>query len=417
MARGPAPPESVVSAYTGLVGLAALIAVLIYVTGSDLPATYKTLLCLAVPAGAMTIWELFINNTHLRPTTGLNFSEPAPLAENIRRTAIKLFGLWGTWALIGLAYWVMPTYEEAGYQPYLSFLWVMLPVLCWLSVIYVLVVDRYSVDPKDDGCWHAGLTFAGRWKTVDREILKDHFLGWTIKAFFLPFMVSVLPNTIGFVTNYDYANMAIAPFPLADLSMNVLFLIDVSFGAIGYIFALRFLDTHIRTANPLLGGWIAALICYPPFNAATLGGPIRYMDGRDWTYWLGGHDWILWFWGGLIVFLVFVFAWSTVIFGLRFSNLTHRGIITNGPYRYSKHPAYLSKNLFWWAVHMPFLSMAGWDDAVRNSIMLVAVNLIYYWRAKTEEKHLLTDPAYRNYAQWIAENGLFAKIRSVLAGG
>ena len=39
----------------------------------------------------------------------------------------------------------------------------------------------------------------------------------------------------------------------------------------------------------------------------------------------------------------------------RFSNLTHRGIITNGPYRYSKHPAYLAKNLSWWLVSMPFM--------------------------------------------------------------
>ena len=42
--------------------------------------------------------------------------------------------------------------------------------------------------------------------------------------------------------------------------------------------------------------------------------------------------------------------------GPRFSNLTHRGILTHGPYAWSKHPAYLSKNLFWWLSSLPFLA-------------------------------------------------------------
>lgn len=35
-----------------------------------------------------------------------------------------------------------------------------------------------------------------------------------------------------------------------------------------------------------------------------------------------------------------IYAWATIMFGGRFSNLTHRGIITNGPYPWTKHPAY-----------------------------------------------------------------------------
>ena len=35
------------------------------------------------------------------------------------------------------------------------------------------------------------------------------------------------------------------------------------------------------------------------------------------------------------------------MFSFRFSNLTHRGIITSGPYRFTKHPSYVSKNIAW----------------------------------------------------------------------
>ena len=188
-----------------------------------------------------------------------------------------------------------------------------------------------------------------------------------------------------------------------------MFVIDLTFGTIGYIVAVRFLDTHIRTANPHLSAWVAALICYPPFANLGWGDAINFHDGRAWTGWLDGNETALWAWGGLLLFLTMTYVWATVIFGLRFSNLTHRGIITNGPFRYTKHPAYISKNMFWWLTYMPFLSVAGPEVAVRNSLLLVLVNLIYYWRAKTEEKHLLADPVYRAFAGWIDEHGMFAR--------
>jgi protein-S-isoprenylcysteine O-methyltransferase Ste14 len=47
---------------------------------------------------------------------------------------------------------------------------------------------------------------------------------------------------------------------------------------------------------------------------------------------------------------------------------------------------------------------------------LVAVNLIYYTRAKTEERHLMRDPDYRAYAEWIERHGLFARVRQAFGG-
>jgi hypothetical protein len=54
-----------------------------------------------------------------------------------------------------------------------------------------------------------------------------------------------------------------------------------------------------------------------------------------------------------------IYVWSTAVFGLRFSDLTHRGIITNGPYRWVKRPAFLTKNLSWWMISVPFIAGAG----------------------------------------------------------
>lgn len=115
--------------------------------------------------------------------------------------------------------------------------------------------------------------------------------------------------------------------------------------------------------------------------------------------------------GFVLVGLTAIYAWATVAFGLRFSNLTDRGILTHGPYAFSKHPAYLSKNLFWWVAGLPFLVTTGNPvDAIRNTALLAVVSGIYYWRAKTEEWHLSADPDYRSYAAWMAENGLVTRL-------
>ena len=117
------------------------------------------------------------------------------------------------------------------------------------------------------------------------------------------------------------------------------------------------------------------------------------------------------FLGFILVFLTAVYAWATVAFGIRFSNLTHRGILTHGPYAWTKHPAYVSKNLFWWLSTLPFLATTGNPvDMIRNTVVLGIVTGVYYWRAKTEERHLSSDPAYREYAEWIGQNGPLPRL-------
>jgi protein-S-isoprenylcysteine O-methyltransferase Ste14 len=180
------------------------------------------------------------------------------------------------------------------------------------------------------------------------------------------------------------------------------------------------LDAHIRSANPYAAGWTAALICYPPF--ILMDGPLNYYPGtageNGWTHWLEGAPLALAFMGFLLVLLTGIYAWATVAFGIRFSNLTHRGILTHGPYAWSKHPAYLAKNLFWWLAAMPFLATTGNPvDMVRNTALLAIVSGVYYWRARTEERHLGADPDYRDYAAWMERNGPIPKLLRRLKPG
>jgi protein-S-isoprenylcysteine O-methyltransferase Ste14 len=197
--------------------------------------------------------------------------------------------------------------------------------------------------------------------------------------------------------------------------------IDVQIGTVGYLLTFRPLDAHIRSGNPYLAGWLAALMCYPPFVWGLMGRAdvLGYeVNTGGWGWLLQGHTALAWAWMVGMVFLTAVYAWATVAFGMRFSNLTYRGVLTNGPYRFTRHPAYVSKNLFWWFTALPFLVTNGsWTDAVRNTVLLAIVSGIYYWRARTEEAHLLAeDPKYREYYDWMGEHGLItAPLRKALA--
>ena len=141
---------------------------------------------------------------------------------------------------------------------------------------------------------------------------------------------------------------------------------------------------------------------------------LAYSESDDWARHFSALPNLGDAWGFTILGLVIIYGLSTVAFGMRFSNLTNRGIITGGPYRYMKHPAYVSKNLSWWLVSMPFLSAAGPGTALRHCLLLGLLNGVYYLRAKTEERHLGADPAYVAYAAWIAAHGLIARARRSL---
>ena len=38
------------------------------------------------------------------------------------------------------------------------------------------------------------------------------------------------------------------------------------------------------------------------------------------------------------------------------------------------------------------------------------VSGVYYWRARTEERHLSSDPAYIEYAGWMERNGPIPRL-------
>ncbi|BBD99684.1 DUF1295 domain-containing protein [Sphingobium amiense] len=417
-AADPCPP-SAVSHGVGIAGLAGL-AVWTLVArhyGMDGPhAGFAAVVACGLP---MVLWSLLIDRVHRRGSTGIDWDASArPWREAADTALVKIAGLWATWLAIAIFYCIARWYWNGNYRFAMDLFTSAAPWLLVASIPYILWIDRRLADPKDASYHFGQWVIGGAAGQPDMAQVAHHVRAWAVKGFFLAFMVSIVPGNFASVVDWRIEEALANPVALAGFLIAVMFMIDVCMATVGYILTFRPLDSHIRTANPYLEGWIAALICYPPFVLMGGGGPLDYhAGGQEWDAWVQGMPALQWLLGGWLVLLTAIYAWATVAFGLRFSNLTHRGILTHGPYRWSRHPAYLSKNLFWWFSSLPFLSASGsLADIVRNCALLAITNAIYYWRARTEEKHLSADPDYRAYWDWMARNGavprLFARISS-----
>ncbi|MEK9212380.1 methyltransferase family protein [Sphingomonas sp. 2378] len=357
----------------------------------------------------MLLWSVLVDQVHRRPSTGIDWEHPRPYRETLDISLTKLAGLWATFGGIALIFATGRFYWQGIFLFAMNCLAWAAPALFLLSIPYVLWLDRRLVEPRD-GAWMLGAWLTGQ-PGVEAEAIHAHLRAWAVKAFFLPFMLGVVPGGFGMFVRGDLSVVLHDPVALANWLITLMFLIDVAFATVGYMLTLRPLDAHIRSANPYAAAWAAALICYPPTILMTNGGPLDYRPGTaEWSYWFAGHPVVLAAIGAVLVGLTAVYAWSTVAFGIRFSNLTHRGILTHGPYAVSRHPAYLSKNIFWWIATIPVLTTGSWVDAARSTLLLGVVSGIYYWRARTEERHLSADPTYRDYSAWMAQYGLVPRF-------
>ena len=185
------------------------------------------------------------------------------------------------------------------------------------------------------------------------------------------------------------------------LAYDVIFAVDCGWALFGYASESRWLGNKTRSVEPTAFGWLVCLACYPPFNNV-LGTYLPLENGPQLVSndpLATGHLVLR----GVVVFLFAIYAGATVSFGFKFSNLTNRGIVSRGPYRFVRHPAYLCKCSAWWLEHVPTMTLT-------KAFFLTLLCGVYALRAWTEERHLGMDPEYREYKKktpWVLFPGVY----------
>ncbi|MCA9402185.1 MAG: hypothetical protein KC897_00255 [Candidatus Omnitrophica bacterium] len=366
------------------------------------------LACISLLAAALPLWwsDLVVQKVHLRPTAGLT-SRPRPY--HFGRILRKLAALYFTLLIIYSYYILIHARFQATYlSTFLELVHRVWPLILVLCAVYVAEIDRRQSDPHDE-YWRVGGLVTGDFANISAKVLWDYTRSWFVKGFFTPYVFLILVRYLESLGRFHPGGSGFLAWH-AQL-LDFMYMVDILFAVLGYVFTCRVLDTHIRSTDPTVLGWLVCLMCYGPFHTYFGIGLFNYDDGLSWHHWLGKEPWFYFFYGGAILFLTAVYALATVAIGYRMSNLTYRGLITTGPYRFTKHPAYLAKVGSWWLISVPFFSVAGGDAALKHSAALLFISLIYFLRAKTEENHLSNYPEYVAYAEWINDHGAFKTFK------
>ncbi|WP_300032756.1 isoprenylcysteine carboxylmethyltransferase family protein [uncultured Roseobacter sp.] len=412
--HNPGPPPSVTRQTTGMLGVLGFSLSLYFLSKAGFDRVNATVIAMIGTALPMLLHELVFLKAHRQPSAGLQgFTLRGHEPANWERICIKLLGLWGTLGLIAFAYWLFPEYARDLYLPFWTFCRDYALAFVFLSTVYFWLIDKWQKEPEDE-YFVVGQMFIGKRNTASGEEIRRHFLNWIIKGFFLPLMFVYFASSVQFLINEPIGN-AFNNFRMFVRYVSKFAVgLDLAIATIGYILTIRLANAHIRTPNNLFWGWTVTLCVYAPFYGLI---GKRYLDHTDGNGWLEmfAENTGIWFyiWGVAIIISKVGWVWANVTFGIRFSNLTNRGILTNGPFRWFRHPSYFFKNTSWWLLTVPFFSTESNEVALQNICLMLCLNTVYLLRAKAEEKHLSEDPTYVEYALWVEKHGALRGLRAV----
>lgn len=281
-------------------------------------------------------------------------------------------------------------------------------------LLFYYLIEKQPQDSKSIYCLQA----IGRIIRIPREIFREGLpaqqrlglLTILLKAFFAPLMVAwlfshmthMIDNGMYLAAHMELVQksfLAVFNYRGFWFLFQLILFLDVFFFTIGYLVELPVLKNQIRSVDPTLFGWAVALACYPPFIGLT--GIILAWEPVDFPQFdtPAVHLMV----NFLLLGLMGIYTSASIALNFKASNLTHRGVISSGPYRFIRHPAYTCKNMAWWIGAIPALT-AGFQTSLWNVVMVLAAvsgwTMIYTLRALTEEDHLRSiDDEYDRYCE------------------
>jgi protein-S-isoprenylcysteine O-methyltransferase Ste14 len=327
-----------------------------------------------------------------------------PLREWLADWASNLLVMLLVWSFLAHAPYFRKLLGTPQTWPGTSLQWTSLQVLAALMAIYAVTLPLYHAGSSSRAS--AYLFWRGMW-TGCRDA-EWQLAGRTLalKAFFVPLMVHWLVGHLASLTSQihrlasqGWADAFQLPgLGLFGLAFSLLLLVDVACFTLGYLVESKRMGNPIRSVDPTASGWAVCLLCYPPFNGAT--DALLGWVSSDHPV-VVGQPWLTVALNAVMLATMAVYASASLALGFKASNLTSRGVVQSGPYRWVRHPAYAAKNLAWWLGAVPAVlaaqGMAGFGMAM---LSVAGWTGLYVLRALTEERHLrATDPAYELYAQ------------------
>jgi protein-S-isoprenylcysteine O-methyltransferase Ste14 len=348
-----------------------------------------------------------------------------PLARLCNRRFVSNY--LATLAFIGLSYWIISALSnfhrsmlQGQWQLGLLGVDMVITVhalfVTLIAIYAVILIPYYAAYP-----WMRSTTYTfaqGLWFALRRDranpqlspFARQAGLALFLKFLFAPLMINwclihVANLTGSLLQLVDGAQSSLSARELFDTSLfwaafQLILFVDTLLFTIGYLIELPGLGNRIRSVEPTFFGWFICLACYPPFNDLTL----RFLEWQSSDFPQFSNDALHFTINLALLAALAIFSWASIALGFKASNLTNRGIVTQGPYAFVRHPGYAAKNLAWWLGALPVLAtslVAGqWQAFAYSLLALFGWTAIYALRAVTEERHLrMLDNGYAEYAE------------------
>ena len=305
---------------------------------------------------------------------------------------------------VGLGLYKLVLFGELAYETELGLYYQenkSIEILFYLACIYSVIAIPIFLSKKKNECGSKLLYLVNSLaKKKFDDKAKNIALAFGVKLFFIPLMI---PWTVEFAfvikgmlfdTTKTYSSFVVYfnkyLFLLISYLIGFVALLYYSFG---YLIESSYLNNKIKSVEPTIFGWAVTLICYPLFITFVLIAIPFYTN--DMAFFKNQE---ITFIVRIFLLLVMTFKiWSIAALGAKCSNLTNRGIVTKGPYRWVRHPHYLAKLIVWWVTLIP--AFALYDFWIIGTMVFWTV--IYILRAVTEENHLLADEDYVAYCSQV----------------
>jgi protein-S-isoprenylcysteine O-methyltransferase Ste14 len=312
------------------------------------------------------------------------------------------------------------------YQPWFRLLNLAWTALQWAGLPYIVLTHgfkhsgkKYSIGLFDIVSYYVlrALKIQVKKRTDAKafnEIVGKSLRDLLVKVIFAPLVTvffasqfSILVNHLDYIFNglssaLEHDNYLYKQFniDLANISLSLILSINFALAWCGYLLTSCWLDNHFVSSDPKLRGWVVCMLSYPPFKLAA---GWFFAEPQQLAFLTLQNQYVVTL---LIFFFISFFTISTiatVCFGIRFSNMTNRGIVRKGPFAWVRHPEYAAKTLALWITGIPFIVFQIDRIGLGGGLSLLAglgiITWVYYWRALTEEEHLSQDPQYADYCK------------------
>jgi protein-S-isoprenylcysteine O-methyltransferase Ste14 len=217
----------------------------------------------------------------------------------------------------------------------------------------------------------------------------------------LDFIKTLFLQSVTVITSGSGAFVGIGQYLIdsGDVWIKVIGTITTVVLLVSYFTDFEFTKNKIKSTDTTPLGILSCILCYYPLTILTN----KFLFITEETLMPVNNQVLLAFLNLFVIIAHFGILIAVLRLGTKSGNLTNRGIETKFPYNVVRHPEYSMQIFYIVLTTIPLLILT--DSGIFEKVLMICATLgwiyLYYLRAITEERHLISDKKYQQYVEQV----------------